>query len=274
MYHLFYADQLGNPGTDLTFFEIPNAGHTYSGSQSISTTSLRVKDDKALNYWQQRLEEHNVDQDPIQERFGRQTLMFRDPEEQRIQLISDQSNTGVEAGTPWSQSPVPVKHGITGLGPVFLTVQDLKATEKVLIDILGFRKAGNYNQFEVYESGLGGTGSEVHVEERSDLSKERPGRGSVHHVAFRVENEEELQQWHKKIQQAGFPNSGLVDRYYFKSLYFRESNHILFELATDGPGFATDEDEENLGEKLALPPFLEDKRDEIEASLVPLETNK
>ncbi|RWZ58827.1 ring-cleaving dioxygenase [Halobacillus fulvus] len=274
MYHLFFADEKGNPGTDLTFFEIPMAGHTYTGSQSISTTSLRVKDDDALDYWQKRLQEFQIDQDPIQVRMGRKTISFRDPEGQRLILVSDETNQGVPAGKPWDRSPVPQEHGIAGLGPVHLTVQNLDATAKVLTELLGFRKAGNYDQFEVFETGEGGTGAEVHVEEREDLSRERPGRGSVHHVAFRVEDEEELKKWHQKIQEAGFPNSGLVDRYYFKSLYFRESNHILYELATDGPGFATDEDIDHLGESLALPPFLEGKREEIETSITPLDTKQ
>ncbi|MCA0971184.1 ring-cleaving dioxygenase [Halobacillus litoralis] len=274
MYHLFYADEKGNPGTDLTFFEIDRAGHTYYGNQSISTTSLRVKDDQALDYWKKRFEDNDIAHDSIQLRMGRKTIAFRDHEEQRLMLVSDETNSGVASGTPWNRSSVPVEYGIQGLGPVYLSVQDLPATEKVLTEVLGFSEAGSYDQFKVFSTGEGGTGAEVHLEELPDAPREKPGRGSVHHVAFRVEDEEELKKWHEKIQAAGFPNSGLVDRYYFKSLYFRESNHILFELATDGPGFATDEDVESLGETLALPPFLEDKREEIEQDLKPLNTKK
>ncbi|TGB02755.1 ring-cleaving dioxygenase [Halobacillus salinus] len=274
MYHLFYADENGAPGTDLTFFEIDRAGHTYPGNQSISTTSLRVKNDKALEFWQKRFEEYEVDQDPIQPRMGRNTLSFRDHEDQRLMLVSDEKNEGVEPGVPWNKSSVPQDVGIQGLGPVYLTVKDLYATEKVLTELLSFNEIGSYDSYKVFSTGEGGTGAEVHVEEQPEANREKPGRGSVHHVAFRVEDEEELKKWHSKIQEAGFPNSGLVDRYYFKSLYFREANHILFELATDGPGFATDENPEQLGETLALPPFLEDRRSEIEAELKPLNTKK
>ncbi|GEN53389.1 ring-cleaving dioxygenase [Halobacillus faecis] len=274
MYHLFYADEEGRPGTDLTFFEIHRAGHTYPGTRSISTTSLRVKSDEALKYWKKRFEEHSVEQDEIRERHGRNTLFFRDPEGQRLILISDESNSGVEAGKAWEHSTVPEEYGITGLGPVHLTVNDTAKTEKVLTELLGFRKKGTYEQWVVYETGEGGTGAEVHVEEEPDGQPEKPGRGSVHHVAFRVNDEDELKKWQEIIQAAGYPNSGLVDRYYFKSLYFREANHILFELATDGPGFATDEDVDHLGESLALPPFLEHKRKEIEESLTPLDTSR
>ncbi|WP_027956659.1 ring-cleaving dioxygenase [Halobacillus kuroshimensis] len=274
MYHLFYADEKGNPGTDLTFFEIHRAGHTYPGTRSISTTSLRVKDDEALLYWQKRLIAYDLDVDRVQERLGRKTLAFRDPEGQRLMLVSDQNNSGVRAGTPWENSPVPQDSGITGLGPVHLTVHEAVKTEKVLTEVLGFRKVGAYDQWTVYETGEGGSGAEVHVEEKPDEQPEKPGRGSVHHVAFRVENEEELAKWKTIIDAAGYPNSGLVDRFYFKSLYFREANHILFELATDGPGFATDEDPAHLGESLALPPFLEHEREKIEKTLTPLDTSR
>lgn len=126
----------------------------------------------------------------------------------------------------------------------------------------------------VYETGEGGSGTEVHLEERNDLPQEHLGRGGVHHVAFRVDNEEELKQWIERIRTVQLPNSGFVDRFYFRSLYFREPNGILFELATDGPGFATDEPLEHLGESLALPPFLESKRAQIEAHLKPLDTRQ
>ncbi|WP_062514954.1 ring-cleaving dioxygenase [Halobacillus sp. KGW1] len=272
MYHLFYADEKGRPGTDLTFFEIHRAGHTYPGSQSISTTTLRVPNDEALNYWLERFQQHQVAHDPMEERFGRLTLSFRDPEDQRLMLVSDQHNKGVAAGIPWKGSEVPADFGITGLGPVRLTVSDKSKTEHVLTEILRFRKTGEYDNWTVFSTGEGGTGAEVHVEETDADRRERPGRGSVHHVAFRVENKEELTKWKEIIDAAGYPNSGLVDRYYFQSLYFREANHILFELATDGPGFATDEPEDRLGEALALPPFLEQKREEIERNLKPIHT--
>ncbi|WP_339276467.1 ring-cleaving dioxygenase [Paenibacillus sp. FSL W8-0426] len=279
MYHLFYGDEIGNPGTELTFFEMPMAGQTREGVNSISATSLRVPNDKALDYWLQRFDEYDVNHGNITERAGRLTLAFTDFENQRLILVSDENNTGVAGGKPWDRSPVPAEYGIVGLGPVQLTVEDASLTAGVLTDLLGFRLKGSFPAFVagqpdvlVFESGEGGSGSEVHVEERSDLPIERPGRGSVHHVAFRVDNEEELKQWVERVRQSQFSNSGFVDRHYFRSLYFREPNGILFELATDGPGFGTDESFEFLGESLALPPFLEDRRASIEAHLKPLDT--
>jgi glyoxalase family protein len=278
MYHLFYADERGNPGTDLTFFEIPNAGHTYYGTNSISSTSLRVPKDESLSYWKNRFRELGVEHEDISSEFGRATLSFRDFEGQRLVLVSDEHNVGVEGGRPWDKSPIPTEHAIIGLGPVMLTVSQRESTARILKEVLGYREKGTYvskkNDVFVFETGEGGTGAEIHLVERSDLPKERPGRGSVHHVAFRVESEEELKKWVQRLKELRIPSSGFVERYYFKSLYFREPNGILFELATDGPGFEGDESFEHLGERLALPPYFEDQREEIEAKLKPLETKE
>ncbi|MWV42961.1 ring-cleaving dioxygenase [Paenibacillus sp. HJL G12] len=279
MYHLFYADEKGSPGTDLTFFEIPMLARNYEGTNSISAVSLRVPNDAALMFWAKRLEEHGIEHEPITERGGRATLAFRDFEQQRLILVSDENNIGVPGGQPWERSTVSEEHGIYGLGPVKITVREAAPSVDVLVNILGFREKGHFPStslgqpdIRVFEAGEGGSGAEIHVEERADLPVERPGRGSVHHVAFRVDNEEELRKWIQRIDEAGFQNSGFVDRYYFRSLYFREPNGILYELATDGPGFATDEDVSTLGESLALPPFLESHREQIEKLLKPLNT--
>lgn len=277
VYHLFYADERGNPGTDLTFFEIPNAAKTKEGTHSISQTALRVQNDAALTYWKDRFDEFSVNHEGIKERNGRYTINFRDFEEQRLQLVSDENNQGVPSGIPWDKSPVPKDKGITGLGPVKLTVPKPEKTHKVLTDVLGFSETSRY-QLEntdvvVFSTGEGGTGAEVHVQASKNLTPERPGRGSVHHVAFRVESEAELHRWVEHIESLGFMNSGFVERYYFRSLYFREPNGILFELATEGPGFEGDESFETLGETLALPTYFEDQREGIEAKLKPLKTN-
>lgn len=281
MYHLFYADEIGRPGTDLTFFEMLGIGRTYRGNNSISLTGLRVANDEAIDYWVKRFDEFAVNHQGVSEQLGRKVIFFEDPEGQRLMLVSDQNNTGVEAGTPWDKSPVPIEFGITGLGPVRLTVPDLTPTEDKLVNLMNFRHVGNYPAYqdgqpnvEVYQTGEGGTGAEIHVEVRTDLPRERPGRGSVHHVAFRVKDRAELEAWAEKVKKERLPNSGIVDRYYFEAFYFREPNGILYELSTDEPGFLTDEPEGTLGEKLALPPFIEHKREEIEAILKPLNSKK
>ena len=163
---------------------------------------------------------------------------------------------------PWKREDIPLEHAIIGLGPVTLTVGTAEPTVDVLTNIMGFRyvgsypsRAGDHRDILVYATGEGGSGAEVHIETRPDLPKVRLGRGGVHHVAFRVPNEEEYNKWASRLDENSLPNSGKVERYYFKALYFREPNGILFELSTDTPGFATDEPLETMGQTLALPPF-------------------
>ncbi|MDF2065312.1 ring-cleaving dioxygenase [Bacillus sp. Cr_A10] len=279
-YHLFYADAVGTPGTDMTYFDIPMAGRTYPGVSSISNTGFRVKSEDALKFWKERFTKLEVPHDEIKEKFGRKTLYFEDFEGSRLMLVVDDGK-GIPYGEAWVKEEISAENAIVGLGPVKLTVRKADPTEKVLTEILGFTLAGSYpseiaNMPEVlvYTTGAGGPAGEVHIETRTDLPQERPGRGSVHHVAFRVPTMEDYPKWEELLRAKGFVTSGLVDRYYFKSIYFREPNGILYELATDEPGFNSDEPLESLGESLALPPFLETKREQIEAKLRPLSINK
>lgn len=278
VYHLYYGDQKGTPGTALTFFEFPGTSKNKEGVSSISLISFRVRDDKALEYFSNRFDEFGVWHEDIVDRAGRKTLYFKDPEGQRLMLVSDDGVVS-ETFIPWELSSVPQEHQIMGLGPVRLTVKEPGATLHVLMDIMGYRLKGSYKaealgqkDVIVLEVGDGGSGTEIHLEERNDLSFERQGYGGVHHVAFRVEDEKELREWIKEVDSNRIRNSGFVERFYFKSLYFREPNGILFELATDGPGFDTDEELEFLGESLSLPPYLESKRAYIEKVLKPLDS--
>ncbi len=277
-YHLFYTDAVGSPGTDLTFFDIPGMAREQEGIGSISAVSLRVRDRAALAQWQERLEEFGVEQDGMAERAGRASIAFRDFEGQHMVLVADDGEAGVPGGAPWERGTVPAALAVRGLGPVTLTVRDAGRTGRVLTDILGFRDLGSFRAPEdparetlVFATGAGGAGAEVHVVERRDLPFVRLGRGSVHHVAFRVPDDLQHAAWLERLEAAGLRTSGIVDRYYFHSIYFREPNGVLYELATDGPGFDVDEDMEHLGERLALPPFLEPMRQQIEARLHPLE---
>ncbi len=169
---------------------------------------------------------------------------------------------------------MPREVGIRGLGAVGLTVQELAPTAWVLEEVLGFRRKEEYEEDEarvsVFETGPGGPGAEVRVVERPDAPMAHLGRGGVHHVAFRTPNDEEHAAWRERIGAAGLGVTPQIDRYYFRSIYFREPGGVLFEIATDGPGFATDEDAAHLGERLSLPPFLEPHRQEIERGLVPI----
>ncbi|MBB6096801.1 glyoxalase family protein [Deinobacterium chartae] len=274
MYHLFYADAQATPGSDLTFFDIPRAAPEHRGNRSISRTFLRVSGQAALEYWAARLEDNYVAHGPLHLRDGRLTLDFEDPEGLPLSLVDD---GGRGEAYPWKGSDVPAEYQIRGLGPVMLTVPELHPTARVLTDLLNMRRVRAYvhpddttAQVHVFEMGEGGAGAEVHVAVRPDLPRTYPGAGGVHHVAFRVPSEEQYHAWARHLEAAGVHTSGEVDRYYFRALYFREPQGILFELSTDGPGFATDEPLEALGERLALPPFLESRRAEIEAKLRPL----
>ncbi|MGF9889324.1 ring-cleaving dioxygenase [Priestia megaterium] len=280
-YHLFYADGEGTPGTEVTFFDIPGLARTHQGSSDISTVSLRVKSTDSLHFWKERFEQYGVEYEEIAKRANRDTLAFKDYEGTRLLLVADNGEKGVRAGVPWKREDIPLEHAIIGLGPVTLTVGTAEPTVDVLTNIMGFRYVGSYPSLAgdhrdilVYATGEGGSGAEVHIETRPDLPKVRLGRGGVHHVAFRVPNEEEYNKWAARLNENSLPNSGKVERYYFKALYFREPNGILFELSTDTPGFATDEPLETMGQTLALPPFLEPKRKEIEEKLRPLDLDE
>ena len=272
-YHLFYADAVGSPGTHITFFDFP-APPEQRGSQSISNTAFRVAGADTLQWWQQRFDERGVSHGGVRERDGRLTLDFEDPEGQRLSLVDDGGNGEAH---PWKHSPVPADHQIRGLGPISISIRQREPTEAVLTRLLGMEHARTYDhdgtEVLVFAMGEGGAGAELHVAVQPGLASAQPGAGGVHHVAFRVADAE-YQAWAEHLKGVRMPNSGPVDRYYFRSLYFREPNGILMELATDGPGFDADEPLERLGESLALPPFLEPQRAQIEARLKPLQTSE
>lgn len=272
-YHLYFTDDAGSAGTDMTFFDFPNIPKGTKGTNTISRTSFRVPSDASLDYWLNRFNEKNVEHGEVKERFGKKYFEFEDFDNQRYQLISDEKNVGVAGGTPWKNSNVPTEHSIIGLGPAFVTVQNLKHMRLVLEDVLGFKATGQDGDFYQFEIGEGGNGATIIIEHREDLPLAGEGFGNVHHLALRVADVEALQFWIQKINELEFPNSGFVERFYFESEYFMAAPGVLFELATDGPGFLEDETYEHAGEILSLPPFLEPKRQEIEDYVRPFDTS-
>ncbi|WP_419792111.1 ring-cleaving dioxygenase [Staphylococcus chromogenes] len=271
-YHTFFADDEGHAGTDMTFFDFPNNPKGRKGTNSISRPSFRVPNDAALEYYKARFEEFNVKHEDIQELFGKKVLPFEEEDGQTYQLISDEHNEGVEPGDPWKNGPVPEDKAIYGLGPIEITVSYYEEFKQTLMELYGMKPIIEEEDVTLLEVGKGGNGGQVIL--RKDLGTEaRQGYGEVHHVSFRVEDDEAIQNWLERYTELGVHNSGLIDRFFFKALYAR-IGHILIELSTDGPGFMGDESYETLGESLSLPPFLESKRDFIESEIRPFDTTR
>ena len=279
-YHLFYGDEVGNAGTEMTFFDWSFAGPHQLAAGTVSASAFRVPGRDALEWWTGRLDELGVSRGEIQEREGRAYLPFTDPEGQSLELVDDSEGTnggatGTTPGTPWERGPVGSEHGVRGLEGATLTVKRLEPTAAVLTQALGFREAGEHTvgggRVVTFEVGPGGPGAEIRVAERPEMPLHRMvGAGGVHHVAYRVPDDEQHAAWREYLAGAGLGVTPVIDRHYFRSIYFREPGGVLFEIATDGPGFTVDESPENLGEMLSLPPFLESRRQEIEAGLQPI----
>lgn len=271
-YHLFFADDKGSAGTDMTFFDFPGIPKGTHGTNEIYKTSFRVPTDAALDYWVNRFDRLQVKHHGIKEQFGKKTLSFEDFDEQQYQLISDELDEGVASGTPWQNGPVPLEFAITGLGPIFVRTAHIDYFKEMLEKVLVFRPVAQEGSLYLYEVGEGGNGASVILEHNTILPDGRQGFGTVHHAAFRVEDRAVLEEWIERMNSFQFQTSGYVDRHFFESLYSRVAPGILFEFATDGPGFMGDEPYETLGEKLSLPPFLEPKREQIEKLVRPIDT--
>ncbi len=263
-YHLFYADALGTPGTDLTFFDWAGIPRVRNGAGVVTETALRVGGGAdALALWTEWFDKNGVAHGKADTLAG---LPFEDPEGQQLRLVAD-TRPGAEAGAhPWRGSPVPAEAAVVGLGGVTLTVREFEPTAQVLTEVLGFRVSAA--DPEVFEVGAGGPGAQLRL--LTSDTPSRQGAGGVHHVAWSVPDAAEQRAWEGRLTDFEVGSSGIVDRFYFQSLYFRIPGGILFEIATAGPGFTADEDPEHLGERLSLPPFLEGRRVEIERGLKPL----
>lgn len=240
MYHLFYGDKTGSPGTELSFFEMPFAGRTYRGTNAITQIGLLVSSEESLIYWKQRFEKHNVSHGEITTYAHRPALHFEDSEGLRMVLLAS-NNEKLVHWKAWEESEVPIEHQIQGMGSVEITVRRLDKLASTLTDVFGYTEVSRTEDVAIFQSVSGEVFGEI-VVKLLDGPTEKPGRGSIHHLAIRVKDGTELAFWEEKVRSRGFHSSGIIDRFYFQSLYFRESNGILFEIATDGPGFTIDSD--------------------------------
>jgi glyoxalase family protein len=272
IYHLFYADGAGTPGTDITFFPWPDIAPT-PGQIGIGLT-VEVPfaiAQGSMSYWRERLAALGVQHSEIEIRFGEPTLPFSDPDGLRLALVETAAPRLV---VPWKASPVPAQHQVRGMHYVRMWQRELAPTQQVLTAQMGFKLLGIEAGWHRYGVEGGGSGKLVDVKELPSERRGVVGAGTVHHVAWRVNDDREEMALHAAVETAGLRPTPQIDRFWFRSVYFKEPGGALFELATDGPGFDRDEDPAHLGEQLILAPWLEQRRAEIEAVLAPLELPK
>ncbi|MGF7163447.1 glyoxalase family protein [Rhodoligotrophos appendicifer] len=267
-YHLYYGDEAGRPGTILTFFPWEHVAPGRVGIGQTSLTSFKVPK-ASIGYWTHRFVQEHVPHDGIGQRFGETILTFKDPDGMPLALVGVEDAEDIEG---WSGGPVPAEHAIRGFHGVTLLLADGARTAGILTDVFGMKALGKEGHFQRFGNDSDGVGNLVDLHIAGNFLGGSTGGGSVHHVAFRAENDAEQEAMTRKlIENHRIRTTEQLDRNYFRSVYFREPGGILFEIATNDPGFAVDEPAETLGQSLKLPRFLEPRRREIEGVLPPID---
>ena len=261
-YHLYYGDGEGSPGSIMTFFPWGEAPLGLQGSGQLSVTSFSIPE-SSLGYWTDRLIDHGIRFERISQRFDDTVISFADPEGMKLELIASVTDDR----RPWEDGTVPAEHAARGFHHVTLSERAPERTTKLMTGTLGFRQVEEEDGRFRFEAGGGGPGNLVDVVDGSVGSRGRMGVGTVHHVAFRAESDEHQLEIREEVARLGYDVTPVLDRNYFHSIYFREPGGVLFEIATDPPGFAVDEEPEHLGEHLKLPPWLETRREHLEEVL-------
>jgi len=262
-YHFYFGDAVGTPGTILTFFPWPAARRGSRGAGEVEATAFAIPLG-SINYWLERLREHHVAAERLPERFGAEVIRLVDADGMLLELVATQSGNGVQ---PWSEGSVAAEHSICGFHSVSAAIENHQETATFLTETFGYRliqEMGNRFRFAAPGEGIGKI---IDLIRRPESPPGRLGTGSVHHIAFRVPDEAQQNEWRVKILELGYDVSPIMDRVYFRSIYFREPGGVLFEIATDPPGFATDENVRELGTRLCLPPWIEGSRPKIEQIL-------
>jgi len=268
-YHFYYGDTAGSPGSLLTFFPFEDAGAGRVGAGMVEATAYAIPE-TAFEPWMSRLAAEGRDFDGPKTRFGAPTLGLRDPDGLRIELVAGSITKSAPPGDSPNDGPAPNEHAIRHLHSVTICVEAAERTARLLVETFGYEFVGEEAGRERYRTHSGGPAGIVDLVCQPDRMRGRMGAGSVHHVAFRARDEEEQLRWREAILGLGFDVTPVLDRQYFRSIYFREPGGVLFEIATDPPGFATDEPPQSLGTALKLPPWLEPQRTAIERRLPPL----
>jgi glyoxalase family protein len=265
VYHLYYGNETGDPGTVMTFFPFPGASAGRLGAGQTTVTSYSIPE-ASLGWWTTHLRTRGVEVEEATTRFEEDALRLRDPDGLVIELVAHAGGVGA----PWQGGPIPVEHAIRGFHSVTLTESSLDGTSGVFLDTMNFRTAQESGDRFRFEVGDGGPGRSVDVVVDPSAPQGLVANGTVHHIAWRVEDEPTQADWRDQILATGTQVTEILDRQYFRSIYFREPGGVLLEIATDPPGFTADEPLLELGRKLKLPPWLEPSREAIAANLPPL----
>jgi glyoxalase family protein len=265
-YHLYYGDELGRPGTILTFFAWPGASRGPIGPPQVTQTAFAVPAD-ALDFWKHRLNRNGMEPQEAISRFGHKVLAFDDPDGMHLEIVA----TAMEVSHPWTAGPVPAECAIRGFHGITISEEGYEATADLLTQVMGFKPAGqDGNRFRYRTDRGNGLASTVDLVCVPGARRGGMGAGAVHHVAFRTPDDGHQQTWRQELVRLKFNVSPVMDRSYFHSIYFREPGGVLFEIATDTPGFTADEAADQLGTKLMLPRQYEPYRAEIERILTPV----
>lgn len=260
-YHFFYGNSKGDPGSGLTFFPWPMARQGKPGVGEAMRVALAVPPG-SIDFWVEHLAAGGIDFDGPYDRFGQKAIGFRDPDLMQLELVFDERVNGIPG---WEGSTLPTEHGIRGFRGTTMRLLVHEATAEILEEIFGFRLKDERENMWHYttDAVIGGSV----IIEKAMPNPSANGRGIIHHVAFRAADDEELEKMRKQVMEKGLSPTPIIDRYWFHSVYFRSPGGVLFEIATDGPGYDVDEDPAHLGEKLILPPWLEPQRETIEKRL-------
>jgi glyoxalase family protein len=265
-YHLYYGDELGRPGTILTFFAWPGAYRGTIGTPQVATTSFAVPKD-ALNFWIERLTAKGVTPNPPATRFSEKFISFTDSDGMQLEIVATE-NPG---GHPWAADSVPAEHAIRGFHGITILEEGYESTANLLTQVMGFKVEGNEGGRFRFRAGAGdGFASTVDLLCTPDGQRGGLGAGIVHHVAYRTADDAQQETWRKELARLRFNVSPVMDRNYFHSIYYREPGGVLFEIATDNPGFTADEPMDQLGTRLMLPAQYERLRTEIENTVTPV----
>lgn len=265
-YHFYFADETGSPGSVLTFFAWPNMRRGVRGNGEANAVAYNISVG-SLAFWQERLKQNGIVPNSVETRFEQKVLAFSDPDGMGVELVEVEALPAVQH---WEAGPISQSHALRGFHSVTLWLDEVEPTSALLTQEMGYQAAGQEGNRFRFISDTGSLGHIVDLVHRPGKMQAGFGAGSIHHIAFRVPGDEEQLQYQTALGAAGFRVSPVMDRSYFHSIYFREQGGVLFEIATDTPGFMIDESKDSLGESLKLPEWYEINRAEIEASLAPL----